>query len=111
MRTAKFNHVAVGELSANFLEMPAKVSAKAAFVDTKTGQTHGSTVCTHWSEATTQKLRELREAMERDLARLHFADAGEGGAVETTTGSGAIRETFKGLGEHLGAADSGVPQT
>lgn len=109
MRPARFNHVAVAEIAVNFLDYPAKVVAKAAFVNGQTGQTHGSTTCQQWSEVTLQKLRELRAAMEQDLAVLHFADAGPG--ASSTTGSGSIASQFKGLGEHLGAAGDEVPQT
>lgn len=73
--TPKFNSIAVGELRATFIERVHELSAKAAFVNTTTGTTHGWTTNTQWSTATLQKLEELRAAMEEDLGRLHFDDA------------------------------------
>lgn len=109
MRTAKFNALRVAEISVNLAEQPPKISAKAAFVNTETGTTHGWTQSgSGWSNDTVVKLRELRELMERDMADLHFAD----GSVTTTatTSSGGLRENFKGLGETLRAGEEEVPQ-
>lgn len=99
MRAAKFDKIAIGEVTANFLVMPASLRAKAAFVDSSTGVTHGWTDCANWSEATIAKMRELRACMEADLERIHF----EGSA---TTCSSAVEIDHDGLGEALG----GVPQ-
>lgn len=109
MREVKFNGIAIGELSVNYMENPAKVVAKAAFINTQTGQTHGFTTCHQWSPEVIEKLRELRVLMERDVSALHFVDVG-GTAGTTTTGSGGMQQGFAGLGEKLGAADDGVPQ-
>lgn len=108
MRPAKFDTIRVAEISVNLLETPALISAKAAFVNTKTGATHGWTTCKSWSEETVAKLRELRESMERDLANTHFED-GSSSSSPTTSG-GSVREGFQGLGEHLGTTEEGVPQ-
>lgn len=110
MREAKFNGIALGELSVNFMESPAKIHAKAAFINTQTGQTHGYTTCHQWSPDVIEKLRELRALMERDVSALHFVDAVVSSASPTTTGSGGMKEGFTGLGEKLGSADDGVPQ-
>lgn len=107
MRSAKFDTIRVAEVSVKFLETPAVISAKAAFVNTASGTTHGWTTCTSWSKETMDKLRELRELMERDLSEHHFADAG---TSTTTTSSGDMRDSFQGLGERLGTAEETVPQ-
>lgn len=108
MRTVKFDGIRVAEITVSLLEAPAVISAKAAFVNTKTGTTHGWTTCKSWSKETVEKLKELRDAMERDLAATHFED----GAITSspTTASGGVRDAFQGLGEHLGAAEEPVPQ-
>ena len=111
MRTAKFDGIALGELSVNFIEAPAKIVAKGAFISRQGGQTHGWTTNHQWSTETIEKLRELRQLMERDMEAIHFADAGGLGAVAPTTGGGSLADSFKGLGERLGATDDGVPQT
>lgn len=110
MRDANFNKVAVGELSIDLMSTPAKITAKAAFINTLSGQTHGWTTCSQWSAATVEKLKELRALMEQDLAALHFADAVEGGANTGTTTAGSIKDNVKGLGEMLGSVAEEVPQ-
>lgn len=82
--TAKFNAIALGEFTVNFLGPTTKVSAKAAFVGTQTGHTHGWTNNEQWSPETMSKLGELRALMEADLAKIHFSDGRdltEGGPV------------------------------
>lgn len=107
MRSAKFNAIRVAEVTLNLVEATASITAKAAFVDTVSGQTHGWTTGRSWSEETMAKVRELRESMERDLERLHFDD---GASSPTTTSGGGLRDGFKGLGEELGAVEEPVPQ-
>lgn len=69
--------------------------AKAAFVNTKTGATHGWTegTGTIWSTETKTAVAALAASMEKDLAVLHF-----GGAREVP---GFAASTNSGLGEHL----------
>jgi hypothetical protein len=111
MRTARFNGIALGELSVNFLEQPSKVVAKGAFINTQSGATHGWTTCQQWSPDTLAKLKELRELMEQDMAAVHFADSGYGViAPATTTRSSDLGPKFQGLGERLGTAVDDVPQ-
>jgi hypothetical protein len=110
MRTVFFNGIALGEISVSFIENPPKINAKAAFINTSTGQTHGWTLCHQWSAETVAKLKELRALMERDISVLHFADAGGSVIAASTTGGGGISETFKGLGETLGQVDGGAEQ-
>jgi hypothetical protein len=45
MRTARFNKIVVGELTVSFIDNPATITAKAAFVSGTTGFTHGYTTC------------------------------------------------------------------
>ena len=104
-RPAKFDQLKVAEISVNFLEASPSITAKAAFISTQTGQTHGWTTGRQWSPETLEKLAELRASMERDLAVTHFED----GAISTSTPVGSIRESFAGLGEHLGSAGD-IPQ-
>jgi len=111
MRTVIFNGIALGELNIDFLATPSKVVAKAAFINTQTGATHGWTTCHQWAPDTMERLRELRALMERDLAAIHFADASSGpGPTTSTTRSGGLQSEMKGLGELLGAPVEDVPQ-
>jgi hypothetical protein len=98
--TAKFDGLAVGELSANLLGPMAKLTAKAAFINSETGHTHGWTTNEQWSPETIVKLRELRAAMEADLARIHFGD----GLVEKGEVFGG--QVPGGLSEHLSEPDA-----
>lgn len=96
--TPLFDGVAVGELEANFIGST-KLSAKAGFVNAKTGQTHGFTTHTDWSQATLEKLAELRASMEVDIAKKHFSDVE---SVEVTSARPGLDLGKGGLGEHLG---------
>ena len=93
--TAKFDALAIGELTVNFLGPTTKVVAKAAFVASETGHTHGWTTNESWSPETIQKLRELRQAMEMDLAKIHFGDGVSAIATE------GLQVPAAGLGEFL----------
>lgn len=106
-RSSKFDRVIVAEATINVLEQPGTLVAKAAFVNTETGATHGQTTCRQWSPATTVKLKELLDAMSADLEAMHFADGGQSFA---TTAGGSISNAAQGLGESLGAKDDGIPQ-
>lgn len=107
-RAVKFDAIRVGKITVDLLtEAAAKVEVTAAFVNTQTGTTHGFTTGRQWSADTIEKLKELRTLMERDLEALHFE--GEPGSTPTT-GGGGLRDSFKGLGEHLGSTEEGVPQ-
>ena len=110
MRTVTFNGIALGELNVDFLSTPSKVVAKAAFINTQTGATHGWTTCHQWAPDTMERLRELRALMERDLAAIHFADASGVQPLTSTTRSGGLQSEMKGLGERLGAPVEEVPQ-
>lgn len=105
---AKFDTLRVAEITVNITDTPPTIKARAAFVSTKTGRTHGwTTAASGWSNDTMEKLRELRDCMERDMLFTHF---GEDSLSPTTTSSGSLREDFKGLGEHLTDAGDKTPQ-
>lgn len=72
--TIKFDGLALGELNITFLE-GLRISATAAFINSKTGATHGSTKKHgQWSTATLAAVRELRAAIEQDIAKSHLDD-------------------------------------
>ena len=98
----KFDSVSVGEGNFSFLGSTLQFEAKAAFVNSKTGDTHGWTKNTQWSPPVVEKLKELRALMEIDLGRLHLENGGEV-LVTTATGmgGGATPTEHGGLGEHL----------
>lgn len=97
MRQAKFDKVVVGELSCNFFEGPGSLTAKAAFVNSRVGSTHGWTNNKNWSADTIRKLGELRQSMQNDLEYIHF----EGEAEEQPQVKSEASPP-PGLAEHLG---------
>jgi hypothetical protein len=88
-----FDGIAVGEVSMDFMKTSLHVTAKAAFVDSQTGTTHGWTNCTQWSKETIRKIGDLKASMERDLATVHFQ--------EGLTDEEPIDGVPSGLMEHL----------
>jgi hypothetical protein len=96
--TAKFDGIALGEMTANFLGTGTRLTAKAAFVNSTSGHTHGWTTQEQWSPETITKLTELRTLMEADLARTHFAGAAGPAAPGLHFTSPAPEG---GLGEHV----------
>lgn len=103
----KFNSIQVGELTVSFLGTTLRFEGKAAFVDMKTGHTHGWTKNEQWSPAVIEKLKELRALMEIDLGRLHLENGGESVVGPTTLASPAKGLSMEGggLGEHLGGQE------
>lgn len=95
---AAFDGLAVGELTATFMGPSLKLTAKAAFVASKTGHTHGWTSNEQWSPTTIEKLKELRAAMEQDLARVHF---GEVDTAQASPGMAFPAPPPGGIGEHV----------
>lgn len=106
--TPKFDGVAVAEGSFSFLGNGPAIEAKAAFVNTKTGDTHGWTTNKVWSRATIEKLQELRALMEIDIGQRHLEGGGESlmGPATLAGASGGLREPG-GLSAHL--AGDGTP--
>lgn len=108
--TSKIDSVTVGEFTAVFLGPEKKVVAKGAFLNSRTGETHGWTQHAQWGEATLKKLQELKLLMEVDLAKAHLE-----GVESTTPGAGPSPEEglrFRdeerrgGLGEFLEEVES-----
>lgn len=97
--TLKFDGISIGELTANFMQGPGVISmkAKVAFVNSKTGATHGWTTQEQWSPAVLEKLKELAMLMEEDVSRVQFSDAGS----SAIGASGRAPDPVGGLGEHL----------
>lgn len=95
--TPRFNQLAVGEVEVDFTASPIKIEVTAAFVDSRSGETHGWTKGYGgiWSEETRNRLVELRESMEQDLAKLHFEGVG------STTTQGGVEFEPGGITEHL----------
>jgi hypothetical protein len=91
----KFDGVAVLQLEASFVQ-GAKLTAKAAYVDSKTGKTHGSTAAGTglWSRTTLDALEALRAAMEADVAQRDFD-------VDPPTTALFPQVAQQGIGEHL----------
>ena len=97
---AKFDSIAVGEGAFSFLGSTLMLEAKAAFVNSKTGDTHGWTKNAQWSPPVVEKLKELRALMEIDLGQLHLEGGGE--VLVAVTSAGPAAGGGGGLGEHLG---------
>lgn len=97
--TPKFNAIAVAKIEADFLKPTLSLKSTAAFVDEKTGQTHGWTEGTGdiWSDQTMKKLDELRRSMEMDMASRHFF-----GISMTSQPENPDPQNTEGLGEYLG---------
>jgi hypothetical protein len=95
----KYVGITVGEFSVNLMDATVKMRAKAAFVDPRTGATHGWTEGGVWSPDTILKMRELVAAMELDLSRQHFTD----GATSSDSALAGPPGLAGGLGEHVGS--------
>ncbi len=92
----KFDALALVSLEANLPEKSMRV--RAAFIDTKTGETHGFTDGHGhiWSPETKAALTTLATLIEKDLGRLHLVNARTPGAAKAPVDQG-------GLGEHVGS--------
>jgi len=104
--TAKIDGIALGEGTFSFLSPDSKLTAKAAFVSSTSGHTHGWTSAQGgWSKETLLKLKELRESMERDIAALHLSDVIEDAPGLPVSPTPDARGP-SGLGDHLGSGDA-----
>ena len=94
--TPVFNGLEVIEVEIDFFKD--SMTAKAAYINTKTGYTHGWTSggSTLWSKETKEKLTELKKLMELDMAKKHFGDA-----APAQTDKPGLTPPSEGLGEHV----------
>ena len=97
-----FDGLAVGEFTVDRMNgTGTTIVAKGAFINTRTGSTHG--FCVHkgpWSEATIARLQELLVSMEVDIGRTHLEN---GGSLSIATpAAGPPPGDEGGLGNHLG---------
>lgn len=98
--TIAFDGVAVFEGSFSFLGGGIALEGKAAFTNSRTGDTHGWTNNKQWSPTTLEKLKELRALMEVDLGARHLEGGGES-LVAAPGNAGGEGEPKGGLGDHL----------
>lgn len=93
--TPLFNALVVAKMEIDFTGATLSMRAVAVFINTATGLSHGSTTASgqEWSQETIQRLVELRQAMETDLAAKHFA--------QSSGRQQAGLQMPGGLGEHL----------
>lgn len=99
--TPKFNALVVAKIEIDFLKNPVHIDVQAAFVNTKTNDTHGWTRgAPGWSDKTRELINQLRLQMEADLGARHF----EGGTSASVDGAASrVGTEPTGLGEFLGA--------
>lgn len=97
--------MSIGTLMADLMGGAAntKLEAKIAFVDTKTGRTHGWTTQRTFGPQVLAKLAELTTLMEEEVAALHFS---EHGAMSSSPALSAPSEGVGGLGELLGKGEA-----
>jgi hypothetical protein len=95
-----FDGVTVGEGTFNFLQVGGAVTlaAKIAFVNSRTGNTHGWSTNATWSPDVLLKLQELKQLMEVDIARVHLVDGtmeSDGPTARSTPADvGGLGESF-----------------
>jgi len=95
----KFDGIAVAKIEIDFLKNPVHIEVQAAFINTKTGDTHGWTRGGNvFSDRTRTLLLQLRDSMEQDLADRHFST---GGSSLNTSGPPRA-EHVGGISEFLG---------
>lgn len=98
MREAKFDRIALMELTVKLSSVTGDMVATGAFVNSQTGQTHGSTTGRGvWTAETVQALVRLRECIEADMERVHFVDGvlSSDSPLATTKGVGGLGEFLK----------------
>jgi hypothetical protein len=95
--TLKADGLAVLEITNVSFIMGTTMRAKIAFVS-DSGATMGWTEHSNWSKETQDKLKVLKESMEKDVAQVYLV--GHDDASSPTPGSGP-----KGLLDHLGGKE------
>jgi hypothetical protein len=106
--TMKANALRIAEIQVDYTTPGGTMKAKAAFVNTTSGFTHGWTTHHVWSQETLKRLADLREAMELDLAKAHFQTTNE--ASIQTDSDGQTVQSHQGLAEHLGSYPTDAEQ-
>lgn len=97
--TPSFDGIAVAKIEVDFLQNPTHIDVQAAFINVRSGDTHGWTRGSPgWSDQTRELIVKLRESMEQDLANRHFS----GGGVSPTAATQQRTAASGGIGEHLG---------
>ena len=88
--TLNADGLAVARITVDLLQQQPKVDALAALINTKTGKTlaWANAEGGMWSNDTMAKLRELREAMEDDMAKALFSEHATG---RRATSSGGVK--------------------
>lgn len=91
-----FDGVAITTIEADLLNK--SLTARAAFINSKTGNTHGWTEAqgTIWSERTKAAFKALVDCMEQDIGRLHFSNL-----PATQVSESSVSSEPSGIGEHL----------
>jgi hypothetical protein len=97
--TPKFDLLIVSEIRAEYKSgTGSMLTASAYYASSVTGETHGWTRAQGgWSAETLNKLAELREAMENDIASRDF----DGGSASSLSKPEAGL-SLGGIGEHIG---------
>ncbi len=97
----------VARIDVDRLANPEKVHVTAALIDNSTGRTTAWTTgdASMWSRETMQKLKELYEAMEEDMAKHLLSEHG----VSDGKATRAKPRSVSGIGERLGSADGTEP--
>jgi hypothetical protein len=74
--TPRFDSIFIGEVKLNLLAFPdVHVTATAGYMDSETGKTFGSTqFVSGWSQTTLNKLNDLLDEMEQDIASQVFKE-------------------------------------
>lgn len=102
--SVRFDGIAVAKLEIDFLKNPVHIEVQAAFVNSKTGDTHGwARGGVNFSDKTRMLMLQLRDSMEQDLAKRHFT----AGASSRDSLEGQ-REQTSGIGEFLGTTEDGA---
>jgi hypothetical protein len=102
--TPAFDAIALLEIDGvSFTSSSAALTGRAAFVNSKTGVTYGSTECRQWSKDTMDCLKALRASMEVDIAALMFETS-----AAPVIGS-RLPADPGGIGEHAGQPTEAEP--